>query len=1332
MTRLSALYLATASVLAFAAPAAAKTTTLYASDAGLARSAAEGRRVSQVTGVTQIRLENGGTASFVAGASFQIREDGSIDLFAGTVTIASGDGQPVIVHLADRGEGRVSGKGAAASFSVDAGKDGRTEARGHVLTGSVTIVIGTGSPRTFTAGQMWNAEGNRAGLAVANGAAAVPAAGAAEEAGTVQPMGGEGGQVAAAVNGLPVVLGDALAAAGASGDVVAAARRVQAASANPSLESYPSGDLALLVAYAGNLNGAYGGRPFNGAAADIIRTYLQFLSTGGAQANFLTAYAGFMVQYLDLVRSGALPSSFRGASLAQINSFISYRGRTAGFGSLSGQNQVLVDAYLAFILGGGNADQFLVRYTDLTNAYFAFIRGGGTPTAFTGASQATITAYLTFLRDAGLLANLSAQNRALLSAYLTSLYASGNGMAWADQYRVSLNAYYIYLQQGRLPSTYTAADLAALRRYLETLKATGLFDQVLGSQASFFNGYLVWLQGGGAVDGYTQLPANIFAGYATALSAYYEFLKNGGVPSGYTVLTQEQIRIYLAALESAGATARFTGDLGTFWSQYFAWISAGNNANLFAGLPTPPDYPAFATALNAYYAYLAGGGLPSGYSALTLEQLRAYINALIAGGRLGDLGANASFLQAYFTYLGNGGTPNGYAQLPVYLNYQTALTAYYTYLQGGGLPSGYTALTPAQLQAYLQALIDAGVYSSLFSGQTATFLTAYYNFVSGGGSPNAYSALPAYTTYVSALNAYFVYLQGGGVPGSYTGLTLAQLQAYLQALIDAGILGQFFTGTTLSFFQGYYTYVSGGGAPNSYSGLASIVTSGSGTGGSGTGTGTGTPALLTGYTGGFNANAPKINMVLANNTIVGGEFGFDATSYTLNSNGGLTSYVRSNVITRGIGTNTVTDIYGNANAVIGRWSGGSTTGASAYAFNANQGLHYLMARPLPTGFTLPTTGTVNYTLIAATKPTIGTGTLSPGTFDARLALAFGSTTKIGFDGTITMPQSGSNLVYSFTTPGGAANPAQSDQNLTLNGQFFTFIAPATDSSGACANISCVMSVYGLLAGGTDNIGITYVGGRNTNTGSIAGAAIFAANGAAASSGSGSGNTTQAAPAGDGTWVRATGRTNIIGSSNSYAVGSFYANIPTGVVADADGQLQSIDLSGFRLSRVTATNADYGTAGGAIGWARWAGGTVRSQDNTLSEIPANGGMSFVWGKPVTNMPTSGTVNYQLAGSTKPTLQSGASAPGTLNSAAFSVNFGTMTADFSANVTVAGNTYTAANNAPMTITANGAFQNTNSTSHIFGFLAGPGASHAGVSYNIFGPGVSGVIAFAKPGT
>src|SRR5690606_11833138 len=108
---------------------------------------------------------------------------------------------------------------AAASFTVT----GDGTSRGHALTGSVAI-LRAGNTRTFELGEMWAADADRVRQVVSNGAQTVPEG---DEV-LVADM-EEGGAVAAAVNGLPVSLGDALAAAGASGDVLAAARRVEAA-----------------------------------------------------------------------------------------------------------------------------------------------------------------------------------------------------------------------------------------------------------------------------------------------------------------------------------------------------------------------------------------------------------------------------------------------------------------------------------------------------------------------------------------------------------------------------------------------------------------------------------------------------------------------------------------------------------------------------------------------------------------------------------------------------------------------------------------------------------------------------------------------------------------------------------------------------------------------------------------------------------------------------------------------------------------------------------------------------------------------------------------------
>ncbi len=1540
------------SILALAAPAMASE-TLFASDAAIGQAASSGQRVTQQGGLTQVRLDNGGTASFVDGASFQLRADGSVDLFSGSVTVAGGDGGAVVVHLANQGDGRVQGAGSAASFSVDL-REGKTPGlRGHVLNGTMLISFGAGNPQIFRTGEMWRSNGGSAHLAVANGAARVPdadarASGSAEEPlveamgrGTADNGGGGGGLVAAADNGVPVVLGDALAAAGASGDIVAAARRVQAASANPSLETYPSGDLALLVGYAGRLNGAYGGTPFNGAAADIIRTYLQFLADGGSQANFLTSYAGFTLQFLDLMRAGALPSAFRGASLAQINSFISYRGRTVGFGGFTAQNKVLIENYLAFIVGGGTADQFLVRYTDLTASFFTFLRGGGTPAAFAGASQTTITAYLTFLRDAGLLGQLTAQNQSLLTAYLQSLSANGAGLAFADQYRVSLNSYYLFLQQGRLPSTYTAADLAALRTYLESLKSTGLFDVTLGSQASFFNGYLVYLQGGGTVDGYGQLPANIFASYTLQLNAYYAFLRDGGLPSAYTVLTQAQISAYLTALQNAGATTRYLGDLSTFWTNYFAWYSANNNPDLFAGLPAV-NYPAFASALNTYYAYLAGGGLPSGYTALTQAQLQQYSNALIAAGRSSELlGTNASFLTAYFAFINGGGVANNYSGLPIYATYTSALNAYYIYLQGGGVPSGYSLLNAAQIQAYLHALVSAGVFNTLVTGDAQTFLTSYYAYISGGGTPNGYSMLPVYTSYTTALNAYYIYLQTGGLPSGYTLLTTAQLQAYLQALIDAGVFNTLFTGSTASFFQGYYTFVSGGGTANNYSGLATI------NGSSVTSSATGT---LTTYTGGFvTGTGAKVFAVNAGNSQ-------PATGTpTLTSGGALIDAGSiGNVNAQ------VVDIAGDSSAIIGRFTNGTAKFVnSTTAFGANGGLPYVVLAPIVGS--LPTTGTIDYAVLAATHPVFASGSAAPGSFGGSMTIGFsGSSLSYKTTGTIIMPETGGSKTYTYASAGYSAGTLVALGAPSAGGLIFN--ANLTGTGAACSGTGCNLIFYGNFGGSTpqNHLGLTYqTYPGTTGTERIQGAVIFVP-----TAGSGGGSVTASAPTGTGLrfatsgastqqfgaftdivaqsdgklvsfgtvtrgtatdhenggiagivgWSRWSGGTtsgsdvkvlpvnggggkiwavaatavptsgsatyalagstavtandggfapgtvraaslavnfatrlvgfdstigingidytlastgglaapsmaldslNVFRAQGSLVVGgngcrTCYGDLtgflagpgashaglsfsfinsqnnavlvngviafgsqviassataaPTGagmimrsvgksfnpgttvrfaegsfntvtstvsVTAGNDGQLQVGNISGDTVTRATASNVDYGTAGGAIGWTRWAGGTATygTGANNTMEMPANGGIAFIWGAPVTNMPTTGTATYAIAGSTRPMLQSGAAAPGTLNSASLSVNFATKNADFAANLTVNSTTYAISNNAPMPIATDGTFTNFNNTSHIQGFLAGAGAGYAGVTYNIFGPGVSGVIAFTK---
>lgn len=1231
--RVSAALMATASTLAFATPALANDVLFSTHDVSFE----SGARMTQVSGLTQLRFDNGATVSFVDTAEYRINEDGTLDLYAGSVTVSGGDG-PTLVRMPEGVQGQVLGKMSAARFSV--GGDGKST--GHVLTGSAQVGR-IGKFRRFSEGEMFEVgNGGEARQVLANDAQVTPGS-SGDQNGGVFAMGGDAGPVAAAQNGIPVALGDALAAVGASGDIAAAARRVEAAAANPSIETFPVGDLRLLVALAGNIGTVYGGRPFDGAQADIIRTYLQFLANGGAGQNFLSAYSGFLVQYLDLIRSGAAPSGFELASLDQINSFIAFTDRTAGFGTFSSQDRALVDAYLAFIREGGNADAFSGTFTDLTAAYFAFIRSGGNPSDFTDATQSTLDAYIAFLQNSGLVNQLSAADRALIAAYLEN-----GGLAFAGEYRAALDAYFAYLSAGNLPSDYTALDQATILAYLATLEGTGLLDSVLGDNADFYASYLAFLQGGGQVDAFAGLNANIFASYANALNLYYDFLVNGGVPSSYDALTQEQIAAFIAALENAGATDRFLTDLADFYTAYFAFLSDGGNPDAFSGLPVPPDFPAFAAALNAYAVFLQGGGLPADYTAEQLATLQNYLEAIESSGELATLlGSNADLLNSYFTYLAGGGTPNGFTGLPIYVEYVAALNAYYAFLLDGGTPSDYVALDLAILEAYLDALDAAGGLAA-FANLNAFFID-YYEFVRGGGQPDQFAGLPGGT--------------GGGGNGPVTG------------------------------------------SPTEFTATAN----------------------LTGY-----VVSPSLRGRLSN------------LSGSVDNAGAFSgSSLRP-------GTATSREIGGDAKGIVGRYSGGTFSfddGQSFIDIPLNSGVHYAVMAPIVGD--LPTSGTIDYSILAATNPTYSDGSTVPGSLAANLTIGFGSALTFGIDGTITMP----DATYNFTTPGRASGNLVAPQ---VGSADFLVLRPALTGVGtACGSQQdCFLNMFGGF-GGSDpqnRVGFSYETVDRFNLGgtSVQGAVLFGEQGTDGSGGSSGGG----AP------------TEFNFQPNQIVA---YAFEDTGLdvreIAEA-----AFDAGGRPIAYVATRNdftqeherptigsasiAEGGAIGTTIGWGRWTNGTTGGRFFANEDgftFGPNQGLHIVAGDVPTNLPSSGTVDYTLAGATAPTVADGSIAPGSF-SGTLSVAFGsTPTASFDFAVAIGNADYSfGAQDRPietsgdfaysfganmMAVSGTGSVCPTGScTANMRGFLAGEGASAVGVSYNFVEAGndalrVSGAAAFSS---
>ncbi|MCL6251995.1 hypothetical protein M3P36_13190 [Altererythrobacter sp. KTW20L] len=802
--RTSAALLLSASALAIASVPVQAADVLF-STTGVTE-VTPGQRMMHGTGVLQLRLDNGATLSFVDGAEFTLNADGSIELHKGSVTVAGAAGGETVVRMPEGVEGRVGGTGNAASFTV--GEAGESD--GHTLTGTSTITRGRTS-RTFAEGQMWESSG-RSGIRRAFARASQDTPSAAPEP-QVAVADLDDGPVAAAENGLPVSLGDGLAAAGASSDVVALGRRLDAANGNPLLDTYPAGDLARLVALAADLEGLNGGTPFPAAQADVIRTYLRYLANGGSGAQFLSAYAGFLTQYLDLVRAGGLPSQFGPASVGDINAFLAYQSRLGRLAELSAQNRALAETYLAFIRGGGNANQFSRTYTDLVEAYFAFVRGGGDPAQFAGASQEVLDAYIAFLGASGLAQQLSETDQQILAAYLDT-----GGFAFASIYAEALGEYFAFLQRGGLPSASTTLTPAQLEAYLDLVDRSGLFAQLLGDQAAFYAAYLAHLRQGGAADAFGQLNANVFAGYAGQLNAYFAFLQGGGLPSQFTgdpaLLAQ-----YLAALDDADALEVFLGGNAGFFAQYLAFLQGGGNIDLWNGL-NANIFAGYASALDAYYTFLAQGGLPSQYTELTQEQIAAYVAALQAQGATSAfLAGLAGFYTDYLAYLAGGGNPDVYTGLPV-LNlpaFADALNAYAAFLAAGGLPSAYDGAGLDLLAIYLDAIGRSGDLAALL-GANADLLDAYFAFFATGGNADQFAGLPLYAGYVSALQAYFAFLDAGGLPADYTALTPAQVQSYLAALSAAGGFGTQLGGLA-DFYTAYFAYLSTGGAPNGFSGL---------------------------------------------------------------------------------------------------------------------------------------------------------------------------------------------------------------------------------------------------------------------------------------------------------------------------------------------------------------------------------------------------------------------------------------------------------------------------------------------------------------------------------
>ena len=183
----------------------------------------------------------------------------------------------------------------------------------------------------------------------------------------------------------------------------------------------------------------------------------------------------------------------------------------------------------------------------------------------------------------------------------------------------------------------------------------------------------------------------------------------------------------------------------------------------------------------------------------------------------------------------------------------------------------------------------------------------------------------------------------------------------------------------------------------------------------------------------------------------------------------------------------------------GRWSEGAVQPRGLLAFlilpadrvlSANHGVHYLVGVP---SATVPTQGEFGYSLIGATNPTIGNGSVAPGTFAGAARVAFSPTeARIGLEGTVSIG-GGS---YAFATAGGAGNPSRS--NLTTNAAaqygFSGGVAATTTGSGplACGASGCTVNLRGGLFGpDAARLGLSYQVQSPAAGSTISGVGVFA-------------------------------------------------------------------------------------------------------------------------------------------------------------------------------------------------------------------------------------------------
>jgi len=378
----------------------------------------------------------------------------------------------------------------------------------------------------------------------------------------------------------------------------------------------------------------------------------------------------------------------------------------------------------------------------------------------------------------------------------------------------------------------------------------------------------------------------------------------------------------------------------------------------------------------------------------------------------------------------------------------------------------------------------------------------------------------------------------------------------------------------------------------------------------------------------------------------------DTSTIELDGDGALSSFVNDYTGEGGTdrGDTSVAELWGNEDVTIGRWNDGTTTGYLARQLDPLvDGYHYAVGTA---ALNLPAYGVASYTLAAATAPTFADGGGLPGTLTGAMSIGYGGgMPSVGLDLEIDMPD---DHVYVVETPGGLALPHLSPFVVYTTGSAYPVNSIVKAGSGtftiddggrACpSNGSCFFSLYGFVSGeGGASAALNYkIWQSGYFAQSISGSGAFTTDGAEVASLSDPLDT----PFADGNYTALVTKP---GSNATYR--------DKAAVFAPNGELISYQVRtnpGSESTPNIGSNgmAELGRSADAM-WGRWTGGetggTGTFNGYVGADLSGDRGMHWMVGNPASDLPATGTAEYELAGYSAPVFNDGRSAPGTLTGA-----------------------------------------------------------------------------------